>query len=130
MINAEKKINKIKYIKIEGDKGRCPRKLIGVSENGTYFLSMGENSIEANPWYHVQDYPFSAEIRKLKDNQQIDLTAITEDTWETDVEFAKDEEGNSKTKNVTPKYAEGKYGQLREVFDRILNGEIIESCNF
>ena len=123
-------MNKIKYIKIEGDKGRCPRKLIGVSENGTYFLSMGENSIEANPWYHVQDYPFSAEIYKLKDNQQIDLTAITNDTWEKDVEFAKDEEGNSKVKDVSPKYAEGKYGQLREVFDRILNGETIERLNF
>ena len=123
-------MNKIKYIKIEGDKGRCPRKLIGVSENGTYFLSMGENSIEANPWYHVQDYPFSAEIYKLKDNQQIDLTAITEDTWGTDVEFAKDEEGNMKVEDVTPWHSEGKYGQLRKVFDRILNGEIIKRLNF
>ena len=119
----------IKYIKIEGDKGRCPRKLIGVSENGTYFLSMGENSIEANDWHHVQDYPFTANIYKLKDNQQIDLTAITEYTWETDVEFAKDEEGNTKVEDVSPKYADGKYGYLREVFDRILNGEIIERLN-
>ena len=123
-------MNKIKYIKIEGDKGRCPRKLIGVSENGTYFLSMGENSIEANPWYHIQDYPFSAEIYKLKDNQQIDLTAITEDTWGKDVEFAKDEEGNMKVEDVTPWHSEGKYGQLRKVFDRILNGEIIKRLNF
>jgi|TARA_R100001463_G_scaffold56042_2_gene107916 hypothetical protein len=114
-------MDKIKYIKIEGDKGRCPKKLIGVSENGTYFLDIGVNSIEANDWHHVQDYPFQGFFYKLADNQQIDLTAITnENTWDKTL-YSKDEEGNTKFLDVTPWYNEGKYKCIREYFDRLLN---------
>jgi len=119
-------MDKIKYIKIEGHKGRCPKKLIGVSENGIYFLDIGVNSIEANDWHHVQDYPFNGYFWKLADNQQIDLTAITDEYTFDKALFLKDEEGNPKFEQVTLWYSEGKYKFVRELFERILNGERVK----